>query len=447
MIMFMGTKIQYLCSMDYQACLSYLYTKLPLFSRTGAAALKLNLNNTISICESLDHPEHKFRSIHVAGTNGKGSVSHMLASILQEQGYKTGLYTSPHLNDFRERIRINGKMIPEENVIAFTKKMMPLIDQIEPSFFEVTVGMAFDYFATEKVDFAVIETGLGGRLDSTNVITPMLSVITNIGFDHMAILGNTLEQIASEKAGIIKQNTPVVIGKRDQETDNVFIKTAASKNAELVFAEDLYEPETVALNRGSISVSLVRKKDLLKKIISTPLAGLYQLENIRTVLTAIDMLKNLTIHLDDRTIKSGIQNVIQNTGLQGRWEMISQSPMIILDVAHNPAGIQQLVEQLKRTTYHKLYVILGVSKDKDAEAILNLLPKNAVYGFTQAALPRAMAKEELSEMAGCKGLKGICFASVNDALIRFKGESEPDDLIIVCGSIFTVGEVNRDLFD
>jgi dihydrofolate synthase/folylpolyglutamate synthase len=445
MIMFMGTKIQYLCSMDYQACLSYLYTKLPLFSRTGAAALKLNLNNTITICNSLDHPERKFRSIHVAGTNGKGSVSHMLASILQEQGYKTGLYTSPHLKDFRERIRINGKMIPEENVINFTKKMIPLIDEIEPSFFEVTVGMAFEYFASEKIDIAVIETGLGGRLDSTNVITPILSVITNIGFDHMAILGNTLEKIAAEKAGIIKMNVPVVVGKKDVSTEHVFIDAAYRNNAELFFAEDQYDSEIVELKKGSMSLSLLRKKDNRKNKVSSSLAGVYQKENIRTVMTAIDVLKEKNVVLDGDAIKNGLENVIQNTGLRGRWEMISQSPMIILDVAHNPAGIQQLTEQIKLTPYRNLYLIIGISRDKDADGILDLLPKHATYGFTQADLPRAMETQELADKAYNMGLRGECFANVNDAIIKFREIAGPDDLIIVCGSIFIVGEIKRDV--
>lgn len=445
--MFMGAKIQYLCAMDYKACISYLYTKLPMFSKVGAAALKLNLDNTICICNKLGNPEQKFRSIHVAGTNGKGSVSHMLASILQEQGYKTGLYTSPHLHDFRERIKINGKMIPEENVIAFTTKMMPLIDEIEPSFFEVTVGMAFEYFADENVDFAVIETGLGGRLDSTNVIKPILSVITNIGFDHMSILGNTLEQIASEKAGIIKQNCPVVVGKKDQNTDQVFFNAAKLNNAEIFFAEDQYASEILALKKGSISLQLIRKSDSPGMKVNTPLGGLYQAENIRTVQTAIDILKAQNILLEDNLIYSGFENVIKNTGLQGRWELISLNPMIILDVAHNPAGIQQLAEQISKTPHQNLYFILGISKDKDAEGILEHLPKHATYGFTQAALPRAMETKDLAEKAHRAGLRGNCFSTVNEALIKFKHEAGPDDLIIVCGSIFIVGEVNRDLID
>jgi dihydrofolate synthase/folylpolyglutamate synthase len=439
----MGAKIQYLCAMDYTGCLSYLYSKLPMFSKIGAEALKFDLDNTIAICKSLGHPESKIRLIHIAGTNGKGSVSHMIASILQEQGFKTGLYTSPHLHDFRERIKVNGEMIPEEKIIDFTQKMIPLIDQINPSFFEVTVGMAFEYFSQEEVDFAVIETGLGGRLDSTNVITPILSVITNIGFDHMNILGDTLQKIATEKAGIIKNNIPVVIGKRNILTDDVFIRAADENGSELIFAEDVYHSEILETQKGILKIGLSNRTAYEQKIFTTPLAGFYQAENIRTVLTAIDTLKQLSISISNTSVVNGIEKVIQNTGLMGRWEMISEEPMIILDVAHNPAGIEKLIDQINQTSHNNLYIILGLSKDKDADGILDLLPKNANYGFTQAHLPRAMETKELVKKAELKNLKGKGFASVNDALAHFKKLAMSDDLIIVCGSIFVVGEVTR----
>jgi dihydrofolate synthase/folylpolyglutamate synthase len=417
-----------------------------MFSKTGASALKFNLDNTITICKSLGHPENQFKAIHIAGTNGKGSVSHMIASILQEQGFKTGLYTSPHLHDFRERIRINGEMIPETKIISFTQKMMPIIEEIEPSFFEVTVGMAFEYFAEENVEFAVIETGLGGRLDSTNVINPVLSVITNIGFDHMNILGDTLEKIAFEKAGIIKKNTPVIIGKRNELTDSVFIKKGADNEAYLLFAEDHYLAEVMDAKKGKLEVSIIRRADSENKILTTPLAGVYQVENIRTVLASINVLKEQSIQIDSIAISNGIEKVIQNTGFMGRWEMILEKPTIILDVAHNSSGIEKLIEQIQQTPHRNLYLILGLSKDKDSDKILNLLPNNAKYGFTKAALPRALEVEDLRNKAEAKGLKGMSFQNVNEALTHFKNEANSEDLIIVCGSIFVVGEVDRKLF-
>jgi dihydrofolate synthase/folylpolyglutamate synthase len=443
----MGTKIQYLCAMDYQDCIAYLYTKLPMFSRTGSAALKMDLSNTQRICEALGNPENSVKTIHIAGTNGKGSVSHMLASILQEQGYKTGLYTSPHLYDFRERIRINGTMIPEDRVIAFTQKMIPLIESIEPSFFEVTVGMAFDHFAREKVDFAIIETGLGGRLDSTNVITPLLSIITNIGFDHMSILGNTLSKIASEKAGIIKSGVPVVIGKKDPETAPVFVHQAEQKGAPLTFAEDLYKTVNYSYTPGCIQVILQENMTSSTKTYRSPLAGIYQSENIRTVISGINTLASQNILIKEDAIERGISAVIHNTGLHGRWEMVQRKPSIILDVAHNPAGIKALTEQLTLTPYKNLFIILGVSQDKDVDGILGLLPQNAYYGFTQANLPRALESNQLAEKAMAMGLKGRSYANVNLAMENFISMADDEDLIVVCGSIFIVGEVDRTRFN
>lgn len=442
----MGTKIQYLCAMDYQDCIAYLYTKLPMFSRTGSAALKMDLSNTQRICEVLGNPEQRVKTIHIAGTNGKGSVSHMLASILQEQGYKTGLYTSPHLYDFRERIRINGAMIPEDRVIAFTQKMIPLIESIEPSFFEVTVGMAFDHFAIEKVDFAIIETGLGGRLDSTNVITPLLSIITNIGFDHMSILGNTLSKIASEKAGIIKKGVPVVIGKKDPETASVFMTQAEKTESPLIFAEDVYEIADYSFTHGNIMVQLQESSTYTIKTYRSPLAGIYQSENIRTVISGIKSLQSQNIIIDEGAIERGISSVIQNTELRGRWEMVQKNPIIILDVAHNPAGIQVLSDQLKITPHKKLYLILGLSQDKDADGILDLLPKYAYYGFTRANLPRALDSNQLAEKAVSIGLQGESYPNVNIALDNFMRIADDEDLIVVCGSIFIVGEVDRTKF-
>lgn len=442
----MGSKIQYLCSMNYKAAVEYLYTKLPMFSKTGVAALKMDLSNTLAICSYLNNPQSTFKSIHVAGTNGKGSVSHMLASILQEQGYKTGLYTSPHLEDFRERIKINGEMIPEQEVIDFTLRITPLIEEISPSFFEVTVGMAFDYFAKQGVEIAVIETGLGGRLDSTNVIEPILSVITNISFDHVQILGNTLEKIASEKAGIIKHNTPVVIGKTQLETQDVFYKKAASLNAPIQFADSIWKAKLLDSSPSKLQVELKNNKDEKAYIYSSPLAGSYQQENIITVRTAIDELHALQIEVDELAVQQGIKNVIDNTGLHGRWETISNQPLIILDVAHNADGVKKMMEQLSRFTFKNLFIVLGISADKDVNEVLSLLPKHAQYGFTKAHLPRALDTKTLQIMATEHKLNGNTFEDVNDAILHFKQLAEKDDLILVCGSIFVVGEVKRTLF-
>ena len=432
--------------MNYKAAVEYLYTKLPMFSKTGVAALKMDLSNTLAICSYLNNPQSTFKSIHVAGTNGKGSVSHMLASILQEQGYKTGLYTSPHLEDFRERIKINGEMIPEQEVIDFTLRITPLIEEISPSFFEVTVGMAFDYFAKQGVEIAVIETGLGGRLDSTNVIEPILSVITNISFDHVQILGNTLEKIASEKAGIIKQNTPVVIGKTQLETQDVFYKKAASLNAPIQFADSIWKAKLLDSSPSKLQVELKNNKDEKAYIYSSPLAGSYQQENIITVRTAIDELHALQIEVDELAVQQGIKNVIDNTGLHGRWETISNQPLIILDVAHNADGVKKMLEQLSRFTFKNLFIVLGISADKDVNEVLSLLPKYAQYGFTKAHLPRALDTKTLQIMATEHKLNGNTFEDVNDAILHFMQLAEKDDLILVCGSIFVVGEVKRTLF-
>jgi len=432
--------------MNYKAAVEYLYTKLPMFSKTGVAALKMDLSNTLAICSYLNNPQSIFKSIHVAGTNGKGSVSHMLASILQEQGYKTGLYTSPHLEDFRERIKINGEMIPEQEVIDFTLRITPLIKEISPSFFEVTVGMAFDYFAKQGVEIAVIETGLGGRLDSTNVIEPILSVITNISFDHVQILGNTLEKIASEKAGIIKQNTPVVIGKTQLETQEVFYQKAASLNAPIQFADSIWKAKLLDSSPSKLQVELKNNKDEQAYIYNSPLAGSYQQENIITVRTAIDELHALQIEVDELAVQQGIKNVIDNTGLHGRWETISNQPLIILDVAHNADGVKKMLEQLSRFTFKNLFIVLGISADKDVNEVLSLLPKYAQYGFTKAHLPRALDTKTLQIMATEHNLNGNTFVDVNDAILHFKQLAEKDDLILVCGSIFVVGEVKRTLF-
>jgi dihydrofolate synthase/folylpolyglutamate synthase len=409
-----------------------------MFSRTGPAAIKPDLNNTIDLCAFLKNPQQHFKCIHIAGTNGKGSVSHMLASVLQEQGYKTGLYTSPHIRDFRERIRINGAMISEKAVIDFTESIQSFIDEKEPSFFEVTVGMAFKYFADEGVDIAVIETGLGGRLDSTNIIDPEISVITNIGFDHTALLGNTLEAIAGEKAGIIKKTKPVVIGRSNSSTKNVFLNKAKETVSPIQFAEENYRIENIANGRTTLSFQITSPTGLQRNI-SSKLNGIYQVENIRTVVASIDLLNELRWKISEDALLKGIYNTSLNTGLRGRWETIEENPTVVLDVGHNPDGIEQILKQLNNCTYNQLHIILGLSKDKDYQEILSLLPKNARYSFT---IPRALDAAALKEEARKLGLEGNDFTNVNDALSYAKEHSSKDDLILICGSVFVIGELN-----
>lgn len=414
-----------------------------MFSRTGAAALKMDLSNTIALCDSLGNPQERFKTIHVAGTNGKGSVSHMLASIMQASGFKTGLYTSPHLKDFRERIRINGEMIPADEVVRFTKKIKPLIEALEPSFFEVTVAMAFEHFSNEGVEIAIIETGLGGRLDSTNIIHPVLSIITNIGLDHVQLLGNTLGLIASEKAGIIKANVPAVIGQTHDETVEVFEKWARQKDAPIVFADAIWETAVESITPGNISIELTRVKDGSKKKFNADLSGIYQADNIRTVITALDLLIDNGWNIKEADIKTGIANAKKNTGLQGRWEAIHTNPLLILDVAHNAEGMKQLIQQLNATAFENLFIILGMSKDKDVESVIALLPQQAMYGFTAANIPRALSAEELERMATAAGLRGQSYADVNMAIEQTLKTAGANDLVLVCGSIFVVGEVDR----
>ncbi len=440
----MVAKIQYLYTMDYQSCIEYLYTKLPMFSRTGAAALKMDLSNTIALCAALGNPQHRFRTIHVAGTNGKGSVSHMLASIMQEAGFKTGLYTSPHLKDFRERIRINGEMIPTEEVVHFTENIKDLIEALEPSFFEVTVAMAFDHFAKENVEVAIIETGLGGRLDSTNIIQPEISIITNIGLDHVQLLGNTLGLIAAEKAGIIKAKIPAVIGQTHVETAAVFETMARQLDAPIVFADAIWGTAAQSITPGNISIELTGIRDGSTRKFNADLAGIYQADNIRTVITAIDLLIERGWKVKEEDIAKGIAFAKKNTGLHGRWEVINTAPIVILDVAHNTEGIKQVVQQINATAFEKLFIILGMSKDKDVEAVITQLPKQAIYGFTQAQIPRALTIEELEKMASSASLNGQSYPDVNTAIEDTLKMAGPNDLVLVCGSVFVVGEVDRE---
>jgi dihydrofolate synthase/folylpolyglutamate synthase len=428
--------------MNYQETLDYIYHKLPMYSRMGSAAFKKDLTNIRQLCEHIDNPHRKFKSIHVGGTNGKGSVSHMLAAIFQAAGYKTGLYTSPHLYDFRERIRINGEMIPEGVVMRFVEEQKPLIEELEPSFFEITVAMAFQYFAEEKIDIALIEVGLGGRLDSTNIITPELSMITNIGWDHMNMLGDTLEAIAGEKAGIIKKEIPVVIGTSLPQTKPVFEQIAAEKNAPVVYAEEQYQESHHELRTTSLAVTYKRQNGSTLSV-ETDLQGIYQVENIRTVLTAVDVLKHQHWQLPEETVLQALTAVKQRTGLGGRWEVIHRDPTIVLEVAHNEDGIQKMLQHLKETDYDQLHLVIGMVKDKEVEKVLRLLPQSAVYYFTQATIPRALPAGELLQKAKQANLVGNCYQNANEAIAAALEKANKHDLVVVCGSIFLVAEVKK----
>ena len=428
--------------MTYQQTIDYLFAKLPMFSRLGAAAFKKDLTNIRELCKVLGNPQEKFKTIHIAGTNGKGSVSHMMASVLQSNGYKTGLYTSPHLKDFRERIKIDGQLCSEQFVIDFTEKIKPLIETIEPSFFEITVAMAFDYFAQQQVDIAVIEVGLGGRFDSTNIITPVISVITNIGLDHTNILGDTLDKIAFEKAGIIKEKIPVIIGEVLPKTRPVFEAKALAENAPISFAQEKRFISDWQYNHHHLMIIIADKKTDKRTEYELDLPGIYQTKNIITVLEAVYQLQRLGWNITDKAIQHALKNVKHLTGLHGRWELVHEHPAVILDVAHNEDGIKQLVQQIELATYQDLHIIIGMVKDKDVDKILPLLPSSATYYFTKSQIPRALPEEELAEKAGAAGLKGKTFPDVISALNEAKQHAHKEDLILVCGSVFLVAEVN-----
>ncbi len=428
---------------NYDQVIDYLYEHLPFYQRSGPAAYKDNLSNTLALDRMYNHPHRKFKTIHIAGTNGKGSVSNMLASVLQESGLKTGLYTSPHLKDFRERIRINGEMISKEFVIHFVNDFLNHRNTIrlEPSFFELTVMMAFDYFAGEKVDVAVIEVGLGGRLDSTNIITPELSIITNISYDHTAILGDTLGKIALEKAGIIKSNVPVVIGETHPETEVIFKGVALSRKAPVVFADQQLKAVESPDHSDKQVFTILKSDEVAFKDLQLDLKGGYQKKNICTLLASVEELQKKGFHITGPQIRKGLQDVIPNTGLSGRWQIIRKNPAVVCDIAHNPAGIREVVAQIKRTKYNKLHIVLGTVNDKDIDGILYLLPKEAEYYFTRAAIPRALDENKLQNLAEKFQLKGNKYPSVKEAYDSALKDSAPDDLIMVLGSTFVVAEI------
>lgn len=430
-------------TITYQQTLEYLYERLPMFSRIGKAALKPDLSNTLKLCKGLNNPENNFKSIHIAGTNGKGSVSHSLAAILQHAGYKTGLYTSPHLVDFRERIRINGQPVSEQWVIDFVTQHKQLIEEIQPSFFEITVIMAFQAFAEAGVDIAVIETGLGGRLDSTNVITPLLSIITNISYDHKDLLGNTLAEIAAEKAGIIKPGIPVVIGEQHDETERVFFEHSALKKSPLYYAQSLWGMVRVKQDLHYQYYKAVHhaKREMLD--VKTDLLGNYQQHNIKTVLTSVELLASLGLDLTLGDSIDALSAVKKTTGLRGRWELLQEQPIVICDVAHNPAGMTEVVTQLNTLAQNSAIrknIVLGFVKDKDVTEALSLLPKDATYYFCNADMPRALPAAELMAMAHNAGLQGNSYSSVHEAVIAAKQQMNSTDVLLITGSFFIVGE-------
>ena len=411
-----------------------------MFHRIGAAAYKADLKNTIELCNSLGNPQNSFKSLHIAGTNGKGSTSHLLAAVLQKAGYNTALYTSPHLKDFRERIRINGEMIPEKVVVDFVNEHKSSFEKIDLSFFEWCVGLAFDYFAKEKVDIAIIETGLGGRLDSTNIITPELSIITNISYDHMQLLGDTLEKIATEKAGIIKRFVPVIIGERQIEIQNVFTEHAKKLNSPLTFAEDIIQTEVITNDENGIMFNVFMNKNILYSDLKLNLHGNYQQKNITTVLCAIEHLKNSGWKISESHVRDAFSHVQELTGLMGRWQKLSDAPLIICDVGHNKAGIEFIVQQISQCKYEKLHMVIGVVNDKDVSGILELLPANASYYFCKANIPRALDAEELKNLAKAYNLNGNAYESVSKAISVARSNSSLSDMIFIGGSTFVVAE-------
>ena len=453
--------------MDYAQTLHYLYNQLPMFTRVGTSAYKEDLTNTIELCARLHNPQERFKSVHVGGTNGKGSTSHMLAAILQVAGYKTGLYTSPHLRDFRERIRINGQMISEQQVIDFVDDHQADFEDIQPSFFEMTVGLAFDIFAKEKVDIAIIEVGLGGRLDSTNIITPLLSVITNIGWDHMNILGDTLQLIAAEKAGIIKHYIPVIIGEHQPEVADIFLRKAAQQEADISFASDEWNVDELKIEGSKLKVKdlelldlTVRKNSQLTTHNSQPdltihkknfqpstfnlqldLTGIYQLKNIKTVLSAVEQLRLQGFAITDEHIKTAVSQVKMLTGLHGRWEVLSRNPLTICDTGHNPEGIQEVLKNIAATPYQQLHFVIGMVNDKDISKVLSMLPKDAIYYFCKPDIPRGLDAESLQQKAAEFGLHGETHQTVKAAFLSAQQKATKDDLVFVGGSTFVVAEV------
>ncbi len=422
--------------MTYNETLHYLYNQMPEYQRIGSLAYKPGLDNSLALDKLFGNPHNKFKTIHIGGTNGKGSTSHLLAAILQKSGYKTGLYTSPHLVDFRERIRVNRKMIDKEFVTQFVEKHKDQFEPIMPSFFELTMEMAFLYFAMQKVDVAIVEVGLGGRLDSTNIISPQLSIITNIGHDHEKFLGSTLPEIASEKAGIIKHNTPVVIGETDDEAvKQVFVKKAAQENAPIVFA-DTYFPDFLAERKNN---KWLYNTQEYPNLVGS-LGGYAQERNAKTVLTAVSQLKNLGYAIPKTAVYEGFEQVASLTGLNGRWQILQNNPTMVCDTGHNAHGIRYIAEQLKNERYYRLHMVFGMVNDKDVDAVLQLLPKDAIYYFTKPLIERALNEAELAQAAAKYGLQGKSYNQVVDAIEAAKTNADKNDFIFIGGSSFVVAD-------
>lgn len=427
--------------MNYAETTNWMFNKFPMYQKIGAKAYKPDLGNITELLDFLGNPQNSFKTVHVAGTNGKGTVSHTLASIFQECGYKTGLYTSPHLLDFRERIRINGQMIPEQNVIDFIGDNKAKFEEMQLSFFEMATGMAFDYFAKEKVDIAIIEVGLGGRLDSTNVIKPELSVITNISLDHVSMLGNTLAEIAVEKAGIIKPNTPVVIGETQPETKDVFIKKAEECKAPIYFADQIIDCDKVHIESLDYQkFDIWKNNELYIEAVEFPLLGYYQKKNLATAICAVEILKE-KFNIDNKDIVNGLEFVVKNTNLMGRWQILSRQPLVIADTGHNVGGIKEIVMQLSDMTFRKLHFVLGCVNDKDIDGILHLLPHYAEYYFCKADIPRGLDANILAEKALEAGLRGNVYESVQQAYNSALNNARFEDIVFIGGSNFTVAEV------
>lgn len=422
--------------MTYEETTEYLFNCAPLFQQVGSSAYKEGLENSFLLDAHFEHPHRNYRTIHIAGTNGKGSTSHTIAAILQAAGYKVGLYTSPHLIDFRERIRVNGKPVSKQFVIDFVEKERSFFEPLHPSFFELTTAMAFLYFAQEKVDVAIIEVGLGGRLDCTNIITPDACIITNISPDHTQFLGNTLAKIASEKAGIIKKNIPVIIGETTSETKEVFTRKATIEEAPIIFAEEEQHLQNAQPHEGGITYTTAKYG-----IIEAELSGSYQIKNTNTILAALRILKQKGYNISDENIKKGFSNVTASTGLMGRWQKIGEKPAIVCDAGHNIGGIRYIVEQLSQQKCHTMRIIFGMVNDKDISSVLAMMPRNATYYFTQASVKRALEAEELASKALEYSLKGSCYPTVAAALEAAKKDALPEDFIFVGGSCFIVADL------
>lgn len=430
--------------MNYAETLEYLFSRLPMFQRIGPAAYKNNLENTLRLDELYHHPHRKYKTVHVAGTNGKGSVSHMLAAILQSAGYKTGLYTSPHLIDFRERIRINGEMVSKNEVAEWVEnyRINNAMWKMEPSFFELTVAMAFDLFAKHQIDIAVVEVGLGGRLDSTNIITPEVSVITNIGRDHMALLGNEVKQIAAEKAGIIKPGIPVVVGTTQPGIQPVFEEKARDVFTSLYMADQEFMIDYALQDmEGNQVISVSKNGEQIYKDLKLDLKGNYQLKNLPAVLKTCSLLNERDIKISTNHIFAGLKSVTKLTGLTGRWHVIGNNPLVVCDTAHNEDGIKAVVEQIRQTPFKNLHVVFGMVNDKEPENILKILPKRATYYFTKAQIPRAFNELELAKLGQKYGLRGQAFSEARSALTAARNGAEKNDLVFAGGSTFVVAEI------